>query len=142
MRLHRQVFARAERAADPGHRQPHLVSRKAEHRGELLLVDMQPLGRDAQLDAACTVWDRKTRLRAERRLVLHSDLVLAADHDVGPRSLVAVTDLHVAQDLALFRPRDRRQHLVFDPHLLCRTPRLFGMLGSDEGEQQSAPSHQ
>ena len=73
--VHGQVLAAAERAAHAGERQPDLVGRQAERRADLALVDVQPLRRDVQVDAAIAVRDGQPSLRAEERLVLHADLV-------------------------------------------------------------------
>ena len=100
MDLHRQVLAAAERAADARQRQPDLLRRQAEALGELVAVDVQPLGRDVEVDAALAVGHREPGLGAEERLVLHPDLVLAGDDDVGGRVGVAVVDADVAQDVA------------------------------------------
>ena len=51
--------------------------------GELVAVDVQPLRGDVEVDAALAVRDREARLGAEEGLVLHADLVLAGDDDVG-----------------------------------------------------------
>jgi hypothetical protein len=52
MDLHRHVFARAERPAHAGQRQPDLVRGQAQAGGDLFLVDVQPLGGDVEVDAA------------------------------------------------------------------------------------------
>ena len=52
MHVHRQVLAAAERAADAGQREPHLVRAEPERRADLPLVDVQPLGGDVEVDAA------------------------------------------------------------------------------------------
>ena len=144
VRLHRQVLARAEGAADAGHRQSHLLLWQPEDVRQLLLVDVQPLGRDVQVHASLAIRDREPRLGPERRLVLHADLVLTGDDDVGPRGLVAVADLHVAEQVAarveVRRPRRKRllgvddglQHLVLDAHRGRGPASLLGMVGRDE----------
>ena len=83
MDLHRDVLAPAERAADAGEREAHLVLRQGERSGDLVAVDVQPLGRDEEVDPAVLGGHREPGLRPEERLVLHPHLVLAADHDVG-----------------------------------------------------------
>ncbi len=50
MHLHRQVLARAERTADAGEGDPDLTRRQGEARGDLVAVDVQPLGGDEQVD--------------------------------------------------------------------------------------------
>ena len=144
VRLHRQVFACAEGAADAGHRQSHLLLGKPKDVRELLLVDVQPLGRDVQVDAPLAIRDREPRLGPEGRLVLHADLVLAVDDDVGRRRLVAAADLDVAEQVAVRmqvrRPRCKRllgvddglQHLVLDAHRGRGPAGLLGMVGRDE----------
>ena len=52
MDLHRDVLAPAERAADAAERQPHALGRQVEAGRDLVAVDVQPLRRDVQLDAA------------------------------------------------------------------------------------------
>ena len=79
MDLHGQVFPGAERAADAGQGDAHLVLGQAEAGRDLAPVHVQPLGRHEQVDAAVLGGDRQPGLRAEERLVLHADLVLAAD---------------------------------------------------------------
>ena len=83
MDLHREVLAAAERAADAGEVDPHLLGREAEARRDLVAVDVQPLRGDVDVDAALAVRDREPRLRAEERLVLDPDLVDALDRDVA-----------------------------------------------------------
>ena len=105
MDVHRQVLATAERAADAGQRQPDLVGSETEGRADLALVDVQPLGRDVEVDAADLVRHGEPGLRAEERLVLHPDLVVADDrHDIGVVGAgvhVADPDLEVADEVAL-----------------------------------------
>ena len=75
MDLHREVLAPAERAADAGEVDPHLLRLEVEARRDLVAVDVEPLGRDVDVDAALAVGDREPRLGAEERLVLLADLV-------------------------------------------------------------------
>ena len=142
MDLHRKVLAPAERAADAGERDPHLVGRQVEARGDLILVHVQPLGGDEQVDAAVLGRDREARLRAEERLVLHADLVLAADDDLGRRLLVTVLDVHVPQQVAARVQRlgvegelgvgDRLLDLVVDLDLGGRVAGGLRVVGGDE----------
>lgn len=81
--LHGQVLAATEGAADAGQRHAHLVLGQAEDRGDLLEVRVQPLGGDVQVDAAVLGRHGETRLGAEERLVLHAEVVLALDDEVG-----------------------------------------------------------
>ena len=76
--LHRQVLAAAERAADAGEMDAHLLERQPEARRDLRAVDVQPLRRDVDVDAALAVRHREPRLGPEERLVLDPDLVDAA----------------------------------------------------------------
>ena len=99
--LHGEVLARAEGAADAGERDPHLLLGQAEARRDLLPVDVQPLRRDVEVDAAVGGRDGEPGLRPERRLVLHRRLVVALDPDVGlDRVGVPADDVHVAEDVA------------------------------------------
>ena len=83
MDLHGQVLTRAERTADAGQHQPHLVFWHAEADRDLRLVHVQPLGGHVQLDPAVLGGHREAGLGAKERLVLHADLIAAGDHDVG-----------------------------------------------------------
>ncbi len=124
--LHGQVFPGAERAADAGQGDAHLVLGQGEARRDLAPVHVQPLGRHEQVDAAVLGGDRQPGLRAEERLVLHADLVLAADHDVRARVGPAPADPQVADQVparvhegrarrqGLARVGHRREHLVGD----------------------------
>jgi len=154
MRLHREILPGAECAAYARHREPNLLQRQPEDTRQLLLVDVQPLGRDVEVDAALAVRNREPRLGAQRRLVLHADLVLALDHHVGARGLFAVADLDVPEQVAVWmqarRARgkrllgvdDRRQDLVLDMHLRRRAPRLLGMVRGDERHRLSPVAHE
>ena len=72
MDLHRDVLAPAERAADAGEREAHLLHRQVEARRDLVAVHVQPLGGDEQVDAAVLGRHREPGLRAEEGLVLHA----------------------------------------------------------------------
>ena len=100
--LDRQVLAAAERAADAGEMDADLLLGQAEARRDLLAVDMQPLRRDVDVDAALAVRHGEPGLGAEERLILDAELVRALDDDVALRVGVAVDDPHRAQDV---RPR-------------------------------------
>ena len=84
--LHREVLAAAERAADAGEVDAHLLERQAEARRDLRAVDVQPLRRDVDVDAALAVGHREPRLGPEERLVLDAELVDAADRRRRPRA--------------------------------------------------------
>ena len=126
MDLHRQVLAAAERPAGARESEPHLVPRKVQARGDLVAVDMQPLGRDEQLHAAVLAGHRQPRLRAEERLVLRADLVAALDDDLADGARVTVPQPDVAEhvavgvDVSRLRPqshlgiRQRLEHVVLD----------------------------
>ena len=95
-----EVLAAAERAADAAEHEPHLLRRQVERGGELVAVDVQPLGGDEEVHAAVLGRHREARLRPEEGLVLHADLVLAGDHDLALGVRVAVADRDVAQQVA------------------------------------------
>ena len=99
--VHRQVLAAAERAADAGEVQPDPVGGQAEGRADLALVDVQPLRGDVEVDAAGAVRDREAGLGPEEGLVLHPDLVVARDDDVGGGVRVAGADLDVSHQVAV-----------------------------------------
>ena len=162
--LHREVLAPAEGAADPGEVDPHLLLLEPEAGRDLVAVDVQPLRRHVDVDAALAVGHREPGLRPEEGLVLDPELVDALDADLAGGVRVAVADHDRAQDV---RPRvvaeavaggrvlvvDRRllhgalhvghrlERLVLDPHLLGRPPRLLGMLGGDEGDRLAEVAH-
>ena len=153
MSLHRQVLARAKRAADAGHCESHLLGRQPKALRELVPVDMQPLRSDVEIDAALAVRNRETRLRAKRRLVLHTDLVLALDDHVRVRVLVASPDLDPPGDVAVgmqsrcvIRERflgiaQRFQDLVLHPHRLRRAPGMLGMVGGHQRNRLAPVTH-
>jgi len=57
--LHREILAPAECAPNAAEVDAHLVERKVEARRDLRPVDMQPLGRDVDVDAALPVGNRE-----------------------------------------------------------------------------------
>jgi hypothetical protein len=93
--VHGQVLATAERAADAGQREPDAVSRQAERGSDLLLVYMQPLGRDEQIRPAAAIRYGKPGFRAEERLVLHADRVAAGDDHIRRNLPAPLADPHV-----------------------------------------------
>ena len=131
----------------PPMRQPHLLVREAEALGDLVAVDVQPLGGDVEVDAALAVGDREAGLGAEEGLVLHPDLVLAGDDDLGGGVGVAVVDLQVAQDVAaqvqlrragvhrLLGGGDRVEHVVLDLDRLDGAAGGLGVVGGDDGDR-------
>ena len=153
--LHREVLAAAEGAADAGEVDAHLLGREPQAGRDLVAVDVQPLGRDVDVDAALAVRHREARLRAEERLVLDAELVGARDDDVARCVRVAVPDHQVADDVRarvvavavahrrpvgmerLLRERalgvdHRLERLVLDGDRLERACRLVGVLGRDD----------
>ena len=116
---------------------------------------MQPLRRDVDVDAALAVRNGQSRLRAEERLILDPELVVALDRDLALGVRVAAGDPHVPHDVG---PRvvavavPLRPALRVDPGLVGRTlgidhelelfvldldrrrrpPRLLRMLGGDD----------
>ena len=164
MDLHGEVLAPAERAADAGEVDAHAVRRQAEARRHLVAVDVQPLRRDVDVDAALPVRHGQAGLGAEERLVLDPELVGSFDDDVGLRLGVAVADDDRADDV---RPRivvvavavgpalgvdrlhlggalrvdDRVERLVLDADLCGRAPRLLGMLRGDDRDGLAEVAH-
>ena len=158
MDLHREVLAAAERAADPGEVDPHLLRRQAEAGRHLVAVDVQPLRRDVDVDAALAVGDCQPRLRPEERLILDADVVDAADGDVPVGVGIAVADDEVADDVravvlaVAMRHRrpvgmqrlllggalhvdDRLEQLVLDADGGCCASGLLRLLGGDERDR-------
>ena len=90
--LHREVLAPAEGAADAAEVDAHLLLLEAEARRDLVAVDVQPLRRDVDVDAALAVGNREPGLRPEERLVLDPELVDALDCHLAGRVGVAVAD--------------------------------------------------
>ena len=68
------------------------VERERQAGGDLVPVDVQPLGGDVEVDAAVLGGDREPRLGAHERLVLHAGLVAALDHDCPGGVRVAAAD--------------------------------------------------
>ena len=127
----------------------------AEARRDLVAVDVEPLRRDVDVDAALAVRYREPGLGAEERLVLAAELVHALDGDVARDVRVAVTDHDRADDvrarvvavavahrravgverLLLGRPLgvdDGLERLVLDDDRLGRAARLLRVLRRDE----------
>ena len=132
-----------------------MLGREAEARRDLVAIDVQPLGRDVDVDAALAVRHGEPRFGAEERLILDADVVDTAHSHVALGVRVAVADDHVADDVRplvvavavrhrrairmerrlLGRPlhvRDRLEHLVLDADGSGGTPRLLRLLRSDE----------
>ena len=97
--LDREVLAAAERAADAGEVDAHLLGGEREARRNLVAIDVDPLGGDVDVDASLPVRDGEAGLGAEERLVLGAHLVDAADRDVALGVRIAVPDHHRADDV-------------------------------------------
>jgi hypothetical protein len=93
--LHREILTAAEGAADAGQVEPDLLRPKPETGRDLFAVDVQPLRRDMDVDAALPVGDRNPGLRPEERLVLLADLVVAGDGDISGGVRIASLDADV-----------------------------------------------
>ncbi len=99
MDLKRHVLPGAERAADPRMMDPHLLGSHSKAGDDLVVVDVGPLGRHVQVDAALPVGDSQTGFGTERRLVLHPHRV-DAFHDNGTvRVRVAAADVYPAEQV-------------------------------------------
>ncbi len=153
--LHRKILASSERPADAGEVDPHLVEWQIEARRDLRTVDVQPLSRDVDVDAAFPVRNSEPRLRPEERLVLDAEVVDTAHGDIARGIRIAMTDHHVADDvrsrivevtvtarraLGVKRSRlgralhvsHRLERLVGDDDPLGGAARLLGMLRRNE----------
>ena len=156
MDLHRQVLAAAERAADPREVDANLLGRQPEARRDLRAVDVEPLRRDVDVDAALAVGHREPRLGPEERLVLDPGLVRRPRPTTSPRASGSpcriddrpddVRPRVVAVAVAVRRPvgmklralgralhvGDRLERLPLDDDRLGRAPGLLRVLGGDE----------
>ena len=162
--LHGQVLAATECPAHAREVDAHLLERKAEARRDLIAVDVKPLRRHVDVDAALAVRHRESGLRAEERLVLDAELVHALDDRVARRLGVAVPDHDVADDVgsrvvAVAVPHrgpvrmerllleralhvdDRLELFVLDDDRLERAARLLGMLGRDDRDRLADVAH-
>ena len=102
MHLQADVFACAEGAAHPTEDQPHVLFVESETCRDLVPVFMQPLGGDMQFNALATrIREGECGLKAEKRLILHADLVRALDDHVAGRCRVAVHDPLVTDHVAV-----------------------------------------
>ena len=100
--LEAHVFARAERTTDTGERQAHAFEREREARGDLALVDVQPLRRDVELHpGAVVIGHGEAGFGSEEGLILHSDFVEPLDDDRADRVGIAVPDADVAEEIAV-----------------------------------------
>ena len=145
--LERDVFARPESAADAGKYEMHFRLRQAKARRDLPQILMEPLCRDVELDAAVAPRDREACFRAERGLILHGELVLAFDDDVGLRVRIAVFDENVLDHVTFLVQRrgvrlqrrdgigDRCERLVPNGDRACRKAGLLGGLRRDDRDR-------
>ena len=162
--LHGEVLTAAERAADPGEMDAHLLGRKVEAGRHLVAIDVQPLRRHVDVHAALAVGHRQPRLRAEKGLVLDADLVEALDAHLALRDRVAVADGHGADHVRpgvvhvavavrrrirverrllgrALRVDDELERLVRDGDLLGGAARLLRVLGRDERDGLAEVPH-
>ena len=125
---------------------------------------MEPLRGDVDVHSALAVGHRQAGLRAEERLILLPELVVARDGDGALRVGVAVADDDVAHDVGTrvvevpvaVRPRpvvNRRllgrpldvdhgiEGLVLDADPLRRATRLLRIFGSDDGDRLAEVAH-
>ena len=159
MHLHRQVLAAAERAADAGEVDAHLLGREVETRCDLVAVDVEPLRRDVDVDRRPRRRERRARTRARgtpdpgcrcrrrprpRRRPSASGSpwrITMCRTTFGPVVLaIAVTvrrpvGMEVLELGRALHVGHRRERLVVDADLLGRAPRLLGVLGGDERDR-------
>ena len=156
--LHGEVLAAAEGTAHTTEVDPDLLQRQAEARRDLCAVDVQPLRRNVDVDAALAVRHGEARLGPEERLILDADVVDPAHRHVARCFGVTVPDSDVAHDIRarilevavttgrllgvqvgqLGRPLhvgDRLEQLVLDADALGGPPSLLGVLGCDESDR-------
>ena len=144
MDLHRQVLASTEGAADAAENEPHPLRLEVERRGQLVSIDVEPLGGDVKVHPAVVGRHREAGLRAQERLVLHPHLVFAPDHHLALGVRVAVANRHVTQQVAgpvqlsgggverALGVGQRIQHLPVDLDLRRRRTRRLGVIGRDD----------
>ena len=151
MDLHGQVLAPAEGAPGAGEGEPHLLPGQVEAGGDLVAVDVQPLGRHEQLDPAVLARHGQPRLRAEEGLVLHAHLVRALDDHVAGRFRIAVPQPDVPEHVAVGvdgRRRDRRlcvhqrfEHLVLDLDGRAGAGGELRVVGGHRGDGLAVEAH-
>ena len=154
MHLQRDVLPPAERPAGASEHETHLVLRETEAGGGLLAVLVQPLRRDEELHPrAAGIGQRKGRLGAEERLVLHADLVRALDDERTRRVGVAAPDRLMADDVAVgvdrrMPPGDgnlgieqRVEHVVGDDDGGQRASARLGVIGRHGRERFADVAH-
>ena len=154
--VHGQVLAPAERPADTTEREPDLLARQPQAVRDLDLVEVQPLRRDVEVDAAVEVRDGQARLRTEEGWILDAHLEVGLDHDVGPlasRIGVPVPDPNVAHqvparvDEAVVAVEgdlgidDRRQLLVLHDDLVERTTGYLRVVSGDDRDRFALVAH-
>jgi hypothetical protein len=112
---------------------PHLVRLQAEAGHDLLVVGVEPLGRDVQVDTSLAVGDGQSRLGAQRRLVLHARLVVTLHHHRAGG--VAVGDVEHPVGLTTIlgggRVGERLEFGVVDDYGLGAAPRRLAVVGGD-----------
>src|SRR5215210_28656 len=145
--LHGEVFPAPEGATHAREGEPHPLRGQVEALGQLILVDVQPLRGDVQVHPALAVGHGQAGLGAQKRLVLHPDLVLSLNDDGRLRVLgVAVDCVDVTEEVAggvqLGRLLGHRllgigqgfEYLVLHCYLLSRAPGSRGVVGGDDGD--------
>lgn len=147
----RLTSSRSEGAPHAAQHESHLVLGKIEAGCDLPTVDVQPLRRDVQLDAAVGTRDGQAGFGAHERLVLHADLVAALDGDVAHHGRVAVTQLDGPEHVAVGMDRScDERHLRIDDGvelLIDHDDRFdrhlgdFGVLGGDRGDGLAVVAH-
>ena len=98
-----EVLLAAERTADAGQHESHLVEGESEAGGHLGLVEVEVLARHVELHAAVAVGNGLAGLGSEEGRVLGAELVVADDDHLGFSTGgvdIAVADLNVADETA------------------------------------------
>ena len=98
-----EVLLAAERSADAGQHESHLVEGESEAGGHLGLIEVEVLARHIELDTAVAVGNGQAGLGSEEGWILRTELVVADDDHLGLSTGgvdIAVADSNVADETA------------------------------------------